>query len=83
MKRDETVMPLPVTAYNGLSQSEAQHRLEEHGPNELVEKKVNPLLKFLAYFWGPIPWMIEAAAIQQHRTGYSADWLWHWKRCKD
>ncbi|MGW8318658.1 MAG: plasma-membrane proton-efflux P-type ATPase, partial [Candidatus Promineifilaceae bacterium] len=23
----------------------------------------NPLLRFLAYFWGPIPWMIEAAAL--------------------
>ena len=31
--------------------------------NELPEKKANPVLKFLTYFWGPIPWMIEAAAI--------------------
>ena len=35
----------------------------QYGPNEIVEKKVNPLLKFLTYFWGPIPWMIEAAVI--------------------
>ena len=27
------------------------------------KKKVNPVLKFLSYFWGPIPWMIEIAAI--------------------
>ena len=27
------------------------------------KKKVNPVLKFLGYFWGPIPWMIEASAI--------------------
>ena len=27
------------------------------------EKKPNPLLKFLTYFWGPMPWMIEAAVI--------------------
>jgi H+-transporting ATPase len=47
----------------GLSESEAQNRLLEVGPNEIPEKKVNPLLKFLLYFWGPIPWMIEAAAI--------------------
>ncbi|MBU7024544.1 MAG: HAD-IC family P-type ATPase, partial [Theionarchaea archaeon] len=47
----------------GLSESEAQNRLQEVGPNEIPEKKVNPLLKFLLYFWGPIPWMIEAAAI--------------------
>lgn len=31
--------------------------------NELTEKHVNPLLKLLAYLNGPIPWMIEAAAI--------------------
>jgi H+-transporting ATPase len=47
----------------GLSESEAQNRLQEVGPNEIPEKKVNPLLKFLFYFWGPIPWMIEVAAI--------------------
>jgi H+-transporting ATPase len=47
----------------GLSQSEAQDRLREYGFNELPEEKVNPVLKFLSYFWGPIPWMIEVAAI--------------------
>ena len=48
---------------DGLSQSEAQKRLTEYGPNEIEEKKTNPFLKFLSYFWGPIPWMIEAAVI--------------------
>ena len=47
----------------GLSSSEAEKRLQQYGPNEIQEKKVNPLLKFLRYFWGPIPWMIEAAVI--------------------
>jgi H+-transporting ATPase len=48
---------------DGLSQTEAQKRLAQYGPNEIEEKKTNPLLKFLTYFWGPIPWMIEAAVI--------------------
>ena len=48
---------------NGLTQAEAAKRLTQYGPNELEEKKTNPLLKFLSYFWGPIPWMIEAAVI--------------------
>ena len=48
---------------DGLTQSEAQKRLSQYGPNEIEEKKTNPLLKFLSYFWGPIPWMIEAAVI--------------------
>jgi len=48
---------------DGLSQAEAQKRLTQYGPNEIEEKKTNPFLKFLAYFWGPIPWMIEVAVI--------------------
>jgi H+-transporting ATPase len=47
----------------GLSTSEADARLQQYGPNEITEKKANPLIKFLGYFWGTIPWMIEAAAI--------------------
>ncbi|MGH7814546.1 MAG: plasma-membrane proton-efflux P-type ATPase [Candidatus Binataceae bacterium] len=47
----------------GLSDAEAQKRLAEYGPNALKEERLNPLLKFLTYFWGPIPWMIEIAAI--------------------
>ena len=48
---------------SGLTQAEAQARLTRNGPNEIEEKEKNPLLKFLTYFWGPIPWMIEAAVV--------------------
>jgi len=48
---------------DGLTQAEAQKRLTQYGPNEIEEKKANEILKFLAYFWGPIPWMIEVAVI--------------------
>ena len=47
----------------GLGTAEAPHRLAEHGFNELTEKKHNPFLEFISHFWGPIPWMIEAAAV--------------------
>jgi H+-transporting ATPase len=46
----------------GLGGADAQERLEQYGPNAIEEKKENPILKFLGYFWGPIPWMIEVAA---------------------
>jgi H+-transporting ATPase len=48
---------------DGLTQVEAEKRLTQYGPNEIEEKRENPLLKLLTYFWGPIPWMIEAAVI--------------------
>ena len=48
---------------SGLTQVEAQKRLLQYGPNEIEEKKTNLLLKFLGYFWGPIPWMIEVAVV--------------------
>ena len=51
------------TSPHGLTQMEAQHRLEQYGYNEIAEKTVNPFVKFFTYFWGPIPWMIEAAVI--------------------
>lgn len=51
------------TDQNGLRQEEAERRLQNYGANELNEQKASSLLKFLRYFWGPIPWMIEAAAI--------------------
>ncbi|MFX1573651.1 MAG: HAD-IC family P-type ATPase, partial [Promethearchaeota archaeon] len=52
-----------ATNENGLSSSEALNRLQKYGPNEIPEKKESLFLKFLRNFWGPIPWMIEIAAI--------------------
>jgi H+-transporting ATPase len=69
MKDDLKSLPMPElqaklgASPDGLSQTEAEKRLAQYGPNEIEEKKTNPFLKFLTYFWGPIPWMIEAAVI--------------------
>ena len=51
------------SAPGGLTRVEAQRRLAQYGPNEIKERKANPILKFLSYFWGPIPWMIEIAVV--------------------
>jgi H+-transporting ATPase len=51
------------TPSEGLSASEAAQRLKRYGPNELAEEKVSLVRKLAGYFWGPIPWMIEAAAL--------------------
>jgi H+-transporting ATPase len=61
------------TSPNGLGQAEAQRRLEQYGYNELAEETANPLLKLLSYFWGPIPWMIEAAAVLSAVVQHWAD----------
>jgi H+-transporting ATPase len=47
----------------GLSKEEARQRLERFGANEITEQTTSPIIKFLGYLWGPIPWMIEAAAV--------------------
>jgi H+-transporting ATPase len=53
----------PRGSLTGLSTAEATRLREQYGFNDIPEEKRNPLLKFLSYFWGPIPWMIETAAI--------------------
>ncbi len=66
---DLKTLPLPEvekklqSSPDGLTQAEAVKRLAQYGPNEIEEKKTNLFLKFLTYFWGPIPWMIEIAVI--------------------
>ena len=50
-------------AKTGLTSEEVAKKLQQYGPNEIPEKKISPLRKFMGYFWGPIPWMIEIASV--------------------
>lgn len=59
----------------GLSGSEAQKRLAKYGPNAIEEKKESALLKFLSYFWGSIPWMIEIAAVLSALVRHWTDFI--------
>jgi H+-transporting ATPase len=61
------------TQAQGLSQAESERRLAESGPNELPEEELHPLRRLLGYFWGPIPWMIEAAALLSALVAHWAD----------
>lgn len=60
---DERVPVQRTDLAKGLSVAEAAKRLQQFGPNAIEENRTSPLLKFLSFFWGPIPWMIEVAGI--------------------
>ena len=69
--QEELVSSMPIsdvlqrlrTSEGGLSEDEAAKRLAEYGPNELPERKRNPVLLFLSYMWNPLSWAMEIAAI--------------------
>ncbi len=62
-KSFEEETPFSVYAKTGLSSEEVKEKLQRYGSNEIPEKKVSPFRKFIGYFWGPIPWMIEIASV--------------------
>ena len=59
----EVLTELETNPQSGLTQDEAEKRLAKHGANLIEEEERSVLGKLLAYFWGPIPWMIEIAAV--------------------
>ncbi len=60
---------------DGLGGAEAKTRLATYGPNEIPEEASSALRALLAYFWGPIAWMIEAAVILSAVLGHWADFF--------
>ncbi|KAI0628694.1 plasma membrane H+-transporting ATPase [Trametes polyzona] len=48
---------------NGLTDEEANRRLELFGPNKLESEEQNPILQFLSFMWNPLSWVMEAAAL--------------------
>ena len=59
----EEALRLLATTLDGLSESEARHRLELFGRNEIVAKRRIPFVEFLLRFWGPMPWLLELAIL--------------------
>lgn len=72
--QDDKLAPeLETELETGLSSKVAADRLERYGPNALLEEHISLLEKLAGYFWGPIPWMIEAAAVLSAIVGDWAD----------
>lgn len=59
----ETLKKFTVQASQGLSHTEAFKRLNQFGANELKEAEDPLWHRIFRRFWGPIPWMIEVAAL--------------------
>jgi len=68
-QRDETDEAIkdpelsPIERPEGLTNEEAAKRLARYGPNSIEEKEESWVHRLFKRFWGPIPWMIEVAAI--------------------
>ncbi|HJO93820.1 MAG TPA: plasma-membrane proton-efflux P-type ATPase [Victivallales bacterium] len=54
---------LDVDSDKGLSIQEYEARIKEFGANVIPEKKDSFFIRVIKKFWGPIPWMIEIAAV--------------------
>src|SRR6266404_905090 len=67
----QTPAKIGTDTKTGLTEAEVQTRLKTYGPNALVERQKSTLAALVGYFWGPIPWMIEAAALMAFVVG---DW---------
>lgn len=68
---EETAKKLETDLEKGLSSKEAQKRALKYGENVLETKTKSIYLRLLTFFWGPIPWMIEIAAVL-------SGWLQRW-----
>ena len=60
---DETLVELKTDIAQGLVENEAQERISRYGYNEIEEKEEPLWHRIFRRFWGPIPWMIEIAAV--------------------
>ena len=72
MSARTTPEPRDVTPA-GLSSAEAARLLAELGPNEVPERRRNPVLAFLGRFWGPMPWLLELAAVLALAVGHATE----------
>jgi len=58
-----TLKAFDVIAKDGLNDAEARSRIKKFGYNAIEEKEEPLWHRIFRRFWGPIPWMIEVAAL--------------------
>jgi len=57
--------PPVAAAMSGLTGAEARRRLGEFGRNEVSEEATRAWRRYIAKFWSPVAWMLEAAIVLQ------------------
>ncbi len=60
---EATLARLQTDPKLGLSSDEVRARQQQYGLNRIAAKEKTWWQRLLARFWGPIPWMIEVAAV--------------------
>jgi len=75
MNLDDLVQKLNVDVDSGLSDGDIEERQKAYGKNVIEEKEESLWKRFFKRFWGPIPWMIEAAALLSLVAGRKEDFL--------
>lgn len=60
---EDVLIQLKANPKKGLNDTEVKERLEQCGHNVLHRKKESWHKKLLPFLWGPIPWIIEIAAL--------------------
>ncbi len=59
----ESPAPAAAATSAGLSEAEAQRRLQAAGPNSLADTAVPAWRMAVTKLWAPVPWMLEAAVV--------------------
>ena len=63
VKIEEVMRALQSNLNRGLESIEVESRLKQYGYNEVPEKKVNPVVRFVKKFWGLTAWMLETIIV--------------------
>ncbi|WP_435550630.1 plasma-membrane proton-efflux P-type ATPase [Desulfobacterium sp. N47] len=71
----DTLTALHVNPDTGLTHADVDVRREEHGYNEVSEKKGHPVLNFLRKFWGISAWMLELIMVLSAVLGKYSDFI--------
>ena len=62
-----------VTPGTGLASAEAARLLAKVGPNEVEQRRESAALSFLRRYWGPMPWLLELAALLALVVGHPTE----------